>query len=196
VIQRHSNRVYCTVCHIPSFAKYEATDMHRDWSRNDYHEDTDKFEPAITFNKDVKPVYAWWNGKGAVQIMDKPVKIKEGKIKLYDPQGSINDPGSMIYAFKLHTARLPVDRETQKLIPIKVGIVFKKGDSDAAVRAGAREFFGKESVQYDWRTTERYMGIFHEVSPKEKALQCTDCHHPAGRLKWTALGYKNDPRGK
>ena len=190
---KHTKTVYCTTCHIPSFAKFEATDMHRDWSKSEYLEKIDKYEPIITFQKDVKPVYTWWNGTGKLTLLNEPVEEKDGKVRLYDPQGSIDDPESKIFAFKLHTAELPVDVETKMLIPIKVGIVFKTGNTDAAVKKGAEDFYGKKDVQYDWVTTERYMGIFHEVVPKEQALKCPDCHMDGNRLDWKALGYKDDP---
>ncbi len=192
-LNRHAKTVYCTVCHIPSFAKYQATDMHRDWSKKEYIPEKDKYEPEIEFKKNVRPVYAWWNGKGRLTLLDEPVQVKDGKVLIYEPQGSINDPNSKIYAFKLHRAKLPVDMETRKLIPIKVGIVFKKGNTDAAIRKGAMAFFGKKNIKYEFIETERYMGIFHEVAPKEKALRCVDCHMGGDRLDWKALGYEGDP---
>jgi hypothetical protein len=192
-LNRHVQSVYCTTCHIPSFAKTQATDMHRDWSQSEYLEKKDKYEPVITFEKDVKPVYAWWNGKGKLALLNKPVEEQDGTVRLYDPQGSIDDPEARIYAFKLHTAKLPIDKETREFIPIKVGVVFKKGDNAAAVKVGAKAYSGKENVEPEWVTTERYMGIFHEVTPKEQALQCMDCHGGGARLDWTALGYEGDP---
>jgi hypothetical protein len=35
--------------------------------------------------------------------------------------------------------------------------------------------------------------INHMVSPKDKALQCNDCHNKGERLDWKALGYDGDP---
>jgi hypothetical protein len=63
--------------------------MHRDWSKSDYLEKKDKYEPVITFEKEVKPVYAWWNGKGKLALLNEPVEEQDGKVRLYDPQGSI-----------------------------------------------------------------------------------------------------------
>lgn len=189
----HTDAVYCTTCHIPSFAKSQATDMDRDWSQSEYLEKKDKYEPVITFEKDVKPIYTWWNGTGKLALLNEPVEETDGKVRLYDPQGSIDDPDSKIYAFKLHTAKLPIDKVTQEMIPIKVGIVFKTGKNEAAVKTGAKAYMGKENVEIDWITTERYMGIFHEVTPKEQALQCMSCHGDGDRLDWEALGYEGDP---
>jgi hypothetical protein len=33
------------------------------------------------------------------------------------------------------------------------------------------------------------MGLFHEVTPKEQALSCNDCHNGGTRLDFAALGY-------
>jgi len=192
-LNQHTRSVYCTVCHIPSFAKDYPTDMHRDWSKKEYMAQEGKYEPLIRFQKDVRPVYAWWNGKGTLLLPEETVRKGAKRVKLYAPQGSITDPDSRIYAFKLHTARLPLDTESRRLIPIKVGLVFKKGATDAAIRKGAKAFFGRDIKGYEWIVTERYMGIFHEVAPKEKALKCLDCHMGGDRLHWKALGYKGDP---
>ena len=41
---------------------------------------------------------------------------------------------------------------------------------------------------------ERYMGLFHTVAPKEKALTCNDCHSENGVMDWASLGYEGDPQ--
>ena len=192
-LNNHLDSVNCTSCHIPTFAKGLPTDMYRDWSQSEYLEGKGKYEPLITFEKDVTPVYTWWNGKGKLALLDQPVEVVDGKVKLYEPQGSIDDPESKIYAFKLHGATLPIDKETGLMIPIKVGMVFKAGKNEAAVKTGAKAAMGKEDVQIDWIETERYMALFHEVAPKEQALQCMDCHGDDGRMDWEALGYDGNP---
>jgi hypothetical protein len=192
VIAKHLARVACTSCHVPTFAKDKATDMHRDFSRAELAHDGSKYEPAITFQKDVKPVYAWWNGKGSVALPDAPV-AKDGKpVRLYAPEGTRADPGSKIYPFKLHTAKLPVDSATRKLVPVKVGILFKSGNTEAAIREGGKAA-GLEVKDIEWVNTERYMSIFHEVAPKAKAVGCAECHG-GGRIDWKGLGFAGDPK--
>ena len=51
------------------------------------------------------------------------------------------------------------------------------------------------SGQYDFTTTHMYWPINHMVAPAAQALTCTECHAPAGRLDWQALGYDRDPAG-
>ena len=48
-IDKHTARVNCTVCHIPTFAKVAATDMFRDWSKpGDLVPERGLYEPIIS----------------------------------------------------------------------------------------------------------------------------------------------------
>jgi hypothetical protein len=62
VLNYHVAKVACPTCHIPTFAKADATHMLRDWSRPVYNQEADKWSATIQLEKDVKPVYAWYNG--------------------------------------------------------------------------------------------------------------------------------------
>jgi hypothetical protein len=197
-LNRHASAVACTTCHIPSFAKKDATDMRRDWSRSEEVKGEGRFEPHIEFGRDVKPAYAWWNGSGRVALLDEPVKAgANGKVSLYRPEGSIKDPKARISPFKHHTGRLPVEAATGLMIPVQVGPTFRTGNTMASALGGAKAFQGKELAAKDvtYVEVERWLGIFHEVVPKAQALQCRDCHVASGgRLDWKALGYAGDPR--
>ncbi|MCX7990554.1 MAG: hypothetical protein N2999_00755 [Proteobacteria bacterium] len=193
VLNKHTASLDCTVCHIPEFAKREKTDMERNWAHLEYLKDADKYEPEIKFQKNVIPVYAWWNGRSFINDPEKPIKDTKTIFKMAKPDGSIKDTKSKIYAFKLHKANLPYDTETKRLIPVATDIAFLEGNVDKAIKEGAKRAFGKELQRYDFVKTERYMGIFHGVSPKEKALKCNDCHSEKGRIDFKALGYKGDP---
>lgn len=195
VLDRHTQSVYCTTCHIPSFARKDPTDMHRDWSKAEPVAGEGRFEPAIELKSNVKPVYAWWNGKGKIALLNTPVKREaNGKVAMYKPQGSISDGDARIYAFKYHTARIPIDAATNEMIPVQVGLVFRNGATEQAVKAGAKNYLGREVANVGWIDTERYMGLFHAVTPKQNALQCNDCHGAGTRMDWKALGYAGDPQ--
>ena len=144
-LNRHTSAVYCTTCHIPSFARKDATDMRRDWSRSEAVKGEGRFEPHIEFGKDVKPVYAWWNGTGTVALLDQPVKAGEnGKVSMYRPAGSITDPKSRIYAFKYHTGKLPIETASKLMVPVQVGPTFRTGNTMASAIGGAKGFLGKD----------------------------------------------------
>jgi hypothetical protein len=194
VLDKHAERVACETCHIPTFAKKDATDMNRDWSTPKHYPEAKKYSATITMGSDVVPEYTWWNGKTRHQQMFEKVETdKDGVVTTMAPVGSKKDKKSKIYPFKLHRGRLPRLLDKGWLIPIGVEEFFADGDIDKAVHEGAHYAYGLEDFEYDWVDVKRYMGIYHEVVPKERALQCLDCHSEAGRFDWKALGYKEDP---
>ncbi|MEW6366542.1 MAG: hypothetical protein AB1714_18090 [Acidobacteriota bacterium] len=194
VLNYHTKRVYCATCHIPTFARADSTDMARDWSKPVHNEELDKWSATITLEKDVMPVYAWYNGTTEEQLPGEPVKkLAGGAVGMMMPQGGKDDPKSRIYPFKLHRGKLPVLDGKNFLLPIVVEEFFADGNIDRAVKGAALEMYNVKNATYTWVDTVRYMGIYHEVQPKEKALECLDCHGAKGRLDWKALGYAGDP---
>ena len=194
LLNQHATRIYCTVCHIPTFAREDPTDMVRDWSTPVYKAEADKYTATITLGKDVEPVIAWYNGKTWEQLPGVPVmKGRDGTVGMMVPTGAIDDPGARLYAFKLHRGMMPVLKEQGWVVPILVEEFFADGNIDHAVRRAAEEMYGLEDIEYEWVPVERYMGIFHEVLPANDALRCLDCHGPDGRLDWAGLGYEGDP---
>jgi hypothetical protein len=193
-LNRHVARVNCTVCHIPSFARTDPTDMVRDWSKPSYHPETDKYSATITLEKDVKPVYAWFNGNTHEQLLKEPiVRAEDGTVGMMLPEGSRDDKSARIYAFKLHRGRLPVLKDKNWIVPIQVEEFFQKGELDKSVASAAFAQYGIKDAKIYWVDTTRYMGIFHGVQPASQALKCIDCHGPNGRLDWVALGYQKNP---
>ncbi len=193
VLDHHAGRIACATCHIPTFAKTDATDMYRDWSTPRHIEDADKYAATIDFQSDVTPAYAWWNGTTSHQRMGEEVEVRDdGTIHMMDPQGCMHD-GARIYPFKLHRGRLPVLADERWLVPIGVEEFFADGDIHKAVLEGGHHQYGLEAFEYEWVDTKRWMGIFHGVVPKERALVCLDCHAEGGRMDWVALGYEGDP---
>ena len=90
----HTDRVDCTTCHIPTFARDEPTDMFRDWSNIHYSEEKGKYVYAVELEKDVVPVYAWFNGKSRVQVPGVPVsRIDAGAVAMVLPRGFEGRPG-------------------------------------------------------------------------------------------------------
>jgi hypothetical protein len=194
LLNRHSQRVDCTVCHIPVFAKEDKTDMVRDWSTPAYSEEKDKHMPTFTFGSNVEPEIAWYNGTVKAELPGVPVTQRDdGVIEMVVPQGSLEDPDAKLYAFKIHRGKMPVATDSRWMLPINVEEFFANGDIDHAVREAAHVLYGIEGFEYEWLEVERYMGIFHEVQPADNALRCLDCHGPDGRLDWTGLGYQADP---
>ncbi len=194
ILNKHTQRVACVTCHIPEFARENETDMFRDWSKLVLIEENGKYEPEIEFQKNVRPVYKWWNGKTITSsILGEPVLFKDGKIQVMVPDGSFEDRTSKIYPFKYHKSIIPVEEGTNLLLPIKCVEAFVSGDLMKAINSGAEIYYGRKVKNVKWLESERYMGIFHSIPPKEKALDCFFCHGKKGNFNFKGLGYKEDP---
>jgi hypothetical protein len=190
-IQKHTARVNCTVCHIPVFAKVAQTDMNRDWSREGFFvAEKGLYEPYHDKAGNVVPEYRFFNGMSSFyQFGDPALPGADGRVVMSAPEGSIGDPAAKIFAFKRHLATQPVEPGSDgRLLPLKIGIFFQTGDVDMAIQKGA-EGVGWKYSGHEFAETERYMGLFHEVAPKEQALSCNDCHNGGDRLDFAALGY-------
>jgi hypothetical protein len=189
-IDKHTARVNCTVCHIPNFAKVAATDMNRDWSKpGDLVQATGLYEPHHEKGKNVVPEYYFFNGTSYFyQFGDPAVPGENGRIVMSAPLGKIGESGAKVHAFKRHLAKQPVDPSSGALLPLKIGKFFQSGDIQEAVEIGAATVNGKYNG-HQFAETERYMGLFHEVAPKDQALDCNSCHNGGNRLDFTALGY-------
>jgi hypothetical protein len=196
ILNRHASRVNCTVCHIPTYAHDDPTDMIRDWSNPVYDAKKDKYGPGIKLEKDVRPVYAWFNGMTRQQFLGEPVQqLPDGTIGITVPEGGRQDPKAKIYAFKRHQSKLPVLAEENWLIPICVEEFFRNGKIDSAVSRAAFAVYGISDPKFTWMKTSSFIGISHEVQPAARSLKCGDCHSAGGRLNWKALGYTGDPVG-
>lgn len=194
ILDKHIDRVACVTCHIPEFAREYETDMFRDWSKLEKNEETGKYEPKIEFAKNVKPVYRWWNGKTRTSsILGEKVHLKNGKVQIMVPEGSFEDPKSKIYPFKYHKAIIPIEEETEILLPIKCVEAFVSGDLLKAIELGTQNYYKKKPKKIKWVESERYMGIFHSIPPKENALECFSCHGKNSNFDFKRLGYKEDP---
>ena len=193
-LNAHTDKVYCTACHIKTFARNEPTDMFRDWSDLHYDKEKGKHTYAIDLQSNVRPVLSWFNGESYIQTAGTAVQRNEkGEVTMVIPQGSHDDPDAKLYAFKLHRSRMPVSKDNDWILPINTEEVYKHGNVKRAIRDASENFYGIKNVKYRWEDSIRYMGIFHGVQPATEALQCLDCHRPDGRINWTELGYDKDP---
>ncbi len=184
----HTEAVACQTCHIPSIAKGQyPTDVKRHWDEAEFNEKLVRWEPILDMEKNVEPVYAWWNEQTReAYLYPNPVEPKDGIITLAKPVGQRGE--GKIYPFKYHQAIVPYDPVNKLPIPIKVGVVFATGNLDTAYELGAKP--GGLQVSGEFVTLERYMGVNHGVEPAENALGCFDCHgFKEERMPWRALGY-------
>jgi hypothetical protein len=88
---------------------------------------------------------------------------------------------------KRHEGRQPIDPITRWLLPLKIGVFFQRNDIAGAISQGVAAM-GWAPNGHAFAETERYMGVYHEVAPKEQALGCSSCHGGT-RMDFAALGY-------
>ncbi len=141
------------------------------------------------------PTYAWYNGTGQHYLLGDPIDPTV-PTSIAHPLGSITDPMSLIFPFKIHYARQPYDMNFNILLQpqtVGEGGYWTTFDWDSALRSGAQAAGIPYSGEYGFAETTMYWPITHMVQPAENALQCTDCHSDNGRMDWQALGYFGDP---
>ena len=188
-LNSHTARVACNVCHVPTFAKTAATDMRRDWSLPGVvSEVTNLWEPNMVMQTNVTPVYKFFNGRSSFYEFGKPaVPQANGRVLMAGPLGSRTEAGAKITAMKRHEGRQPIDPVTRNLLPLKIGIFFQTANLIGAIDQGVAAVLWVNNG-YEFAETERYMGVYHEVAPKDQALRCASCHGGT-RLDFAALGY-------
>jgi len=211
-LNAHFDTVACQTCHIPAFAKEQATKLSWDWSTSGQDlegEHTDEYgkhtymkkKGSFTWGKNVIPTYAWYNGKADAYMPGDPMN-PEKVTKLAYPLGDVDDKTAKIYPFKVHTGKQIYDVKNKVFITPKVfgnDGFWKTFDWEKAARLGmeANPIMKEKGItfsgSYDFAPTVMYWRINHMVSPKAAALGCLDCHGDNGRMDWKALGYKGDP---
>ena len=219
-LNEHTDKLACQTCHIPQYARGQATKMTWDWSTagkltpegkpmtikdsSGHHDRYDSKKGDFTYESDVVPEYVWINGKVKYTLLGDPVNTKGvTQINRYD--GSAADGQSRIWPVKVFRGKQPYDLETQSLlVPHTAAGYGEKDDTaywqnfkwEAALKAGAeaagRPFGGK----FDFVKTEMTWPITHMVAPKEDALTCTQCHSKSGRLQKVAGIYMPGRDGK
>ncbi|EED32537.1 cytochrome c family protein [gamma proteobacterium NOR5-3] len=203
-LNSHTSALACQTCHIPETARRRATKTHWDWSAagDDSREEDDhsylRIKGSFEYQQQLRPSYLWFNGSADRYIVGDRID-PDSVTALNQPRGSIDDPDARIWPFKVHLASQVYDRLNRYLLqPETSGPqgYWQNFDWDTALRSGSRHSGLQYSGQYGFTDTSMYWPQTHMVAPKERALQCLDCHshdEEKGRLNWKALGYPGDP---
>lgn len=208
ILDEHNCRVACQTCHIPYYAKANATKMIWDWSTagildesghathaNDAYGNHKYLSIKGTFiwDDDVIPEYYWFNGIADHQLISDTITSIPVQMNTLD--GSYLDKGecqksvspSKIWPVKVHRGKQIYDPVNNTLIQPKlwdqevgVGAYWKDFDWGIAAEKGM-EYIGQDySGEYDFVETEMYWPLNHQVAPKEHSLSCIDCHSRKG----------------
>ncbi len=207
-INTHMESLACETCHIPAIGRNNATKTWWDWSTAGTREDEKgpdghdvyaKKKGDFKWESNVIPTYKWTNGKVDYYLAGD--KVDDTKVlELNILKGDISDPNSKIAPFKVMRGKQPYDPVNKYLIIPKLfgkDGYWKTFDwvkaSEIGMKSVGLEFSGK----VDFIETAMYWSQNHGVTPKEKALKCTDCHGTkATRIDWASLGYAADPMKK
>ncbi|MEN8244429.1 MAG: tetrathionate reductase family octaheme c-type cytochrome [Thermodesulfobacteriota bacterium] len=185
-LNKHTRHIACQTCHIPVYSKGNPTKVYWDWSTagQDLKMPKDKYgkpqfmkkKGTFIWKEAVKPTYRWYNGTVERYILGDRIN-ENGITDLTRPVGSLDDPSSRIYPFKVHGGRQISDVIHKHLIaPQLWGGFWKHWDWDKAARDGMAAAGLEYSGGYEFVETRMYWGLTHEVLPKEQALSCAACH--------------------
>jgi len=211
LLNKHGYRIACQTCHIPYYAKANATKMWWDWSTagrlddegNPMHEsDADgnhnylSIKGTFVWNQNVEPEYFWFNGLANHHLITD--SITEIPVQINTLDGAYSDKGancktagcSKIWPVKVHRGKQPYDPVNMRLVQPKLhssvkgeGAYWKDFDWDVSIQKGMDYLGLPYSGQYDFIETEMYWPLNHQVSPASKSLSCIDCHsREDGRL--------------
>jgi octaheme c-type cytochrome (tetrathionate reductase family) len=197
ILNKHTLKVACQTCHIPIYAKVNATKTDWDWStagrlkNGEPIEEDDKdgnhtylsIKGSFTWGKNLKPEYIWFNGTAEHYLLGDSVADPTKPLVMNTLNGSYNDRESKIIPVKIHRAKQPFDPINKILIQPKLfadkngeGAFWKDFDWKRASAVGMKDVGLPFSGEVAFIQTEMYWPINHMVSTKEKSVTCTECH--------------------
>lgn len=204
ILNEHSIKVACQTCHIPVYAKVNATKMNWDWSSATRKKDGKGY--AITdssgndtylsikgdfiWEKNVKPEYAWFNGTADHHLITDKIDTTQPFVKINTLFGEYRDRNSKIYPVKIHRGKQPYDTENLTLIQAKLwdreegkGALWVDLEWQPAIKKGMEYVGLPYSGKFGFINTEFYLPVNHMVSQASQAVGCAECHtRTDGRL--------------
>ncbi|MFA6598532.1 MAG: tetrathionate reductase family octaheme c-type cytochrome [Ignavibacteriaceae bacterium] len=197
ILNKHTLKVACQTCHIPIYAKVNATKLAWDWSTAGKLKNGEPFEVDdaegnhtylsikgnFTWGKNLKPDYVWFNGTAGHYLLGDQVADTTKPLVLNPLYGSYNDVDSKIIPVKIHRARQPFDPVNKILIQPKLyaekkgeGALWKDFNWETASEVGMKDVNLPFSGKISFIRTEMYWPINHMVSSKENTVKCNECH--------------------
>ncbi|MGB5987955.1 MAG: tetrathionate reductase family octaheme c-type cytochrome, partial [Desulfobacterales bacterium] len=188
----HTDKVACQSCHIPEFARVNPTKLSWDWSKSGKLKDGKPYKNKGAFGKEdyltikgemvweknVKPVYAWFNG--SIDSITVKTRIDPGQpVVVSRPVGTQQDPNARIFPFKVHNGVQPYDKEHNTLLaPLLSGPngYWTTLDWQDALTRGQDALGVPFSGQFDFVKSTYVFPITHMVAPKENVVACGECH--------------------
>jgi len=170
---RHTAKIACQTCHIPKTGGAFAKDF-TTWEK----QSNGFYEPA-TLKREVNetvPVYSWYN----LTVSNTP--------RFIGPKGSRADGKSKIYPFKIFQGKAYFNKKDGQLLSMDFAPPMATGNTLAGVASAAKTLaISGYAPEPGWQTI--YFGSNHQVTTKNKALSCANCHALNGVLNFKELGY-------
>ncbi len=194
-LNEHTVKVDCRTCHIPVFAKVNATKMYWDWTTAGrlengepmtmYDDDGNisylSIKGDFIWERNVTPEYVWFNGNANRHLITD--KIDVDTLEINTLYGSYEDYNSKIIPVKVHRGKQPYDIHNKTLVQLNVwntkegtGAFWLDFDFNQAIKNGMEYVGMPYSGEYGFIDTKVYLPLSHMVSKAEDALQCQDCH--------------------
>jgi octaheme c-type cytochrome (tetrathionate reductase family) len=182
----HVKTVACETCHIPQFARREATQLSVDFSSAGQDRTNvgllsgkpgyDKRYGEMTWGRNVVPAYMWFDGNRQTYVLGDKIDPRK-PVVLNAPLGDKHMARARIYPFKVHKAVQPYDTEQKILAAVRFeDALWKDYDWTRAIGLGMKAMGASFSGRYGFVQTEMDTPVHHEVAPAKRSLGCADCH--------------------
>jgi len=197
ILNEHTVKVACQTCHIPIYAKVNATKTEWDWSTAGRLKNGEPFEEddedgnhtylsikgSFKWGKNLQPEYVWFNGNASHYMLGDIIEDTTKPLILNQLKGSYSDKESKIIPVKIHRSKQPFDPINKLLIQPKLfaekkgeGALWKDFNWDRANEIGMKDVNLPYSGKYSFIKTEMYWPVNHMVSSKENSVKCVECH--------------------
>lgn len=187
-LDKHTSKVACQTCHIPSYAKGMPTEVSRDWLNPHFSaaacNGRGGWLPEEVKQSDLIPSYEWFDGTSQVYVLGEslddflPTKVLSDGSEAFTigkPNGSVTSVDAKIYPMKEHLSVSAVHDQSNQLIAHSTFEFFRTGSFDAAVESALQQT-GREGESYHFVQVHTYQTINHGVEGTGAALECGDCH--------------------
>ncbi len=213
----HSRRIACQTCHIPAFARENATKVSWDWSTAGRHKEDGRpvteydddgnisylgIKGSFQWRKNVVPSYAWWNGTSGRYLLGDAFDAARTLV-MNPPLGGPDDSKSKIWPFKVHHGNQPYDPVNHVLIQPHLsgkkgsGAFWADYDWNVAAAQGMKYAGVPFSGKVAFAKTDMYWPVTHMVAQGGRGLACADCHSRSSRLAGVGgvyiAGYDRSP---
>lgn len=178
-LNRHTNRVACQTCHIPTYAKDASTETARDWRYPFWSASLfggqGGFKPEEIRGANLTPTYEWYDGTSQVYALGQIAPMNDqGQYEMAFPNGGVRSSGAKIYPMKEHVSNSARHDATGRLIPHSTFTFFVTGDFNRAVEDGMQ--WSELTGGWTLVNVHTYQTINHGVEPHDNALKCGQCH--------------------